>query len=164
MRLANQSRTSALQRPCPPRLTTTGDFVQRGMSRAPDIYGLDPAARQLLQLDTFRNKFVVNEFVQGLSAANIASTALRSGNDALDPKPYIRTFESALTKLQDLRADILREGKDIDAEVKAAEVQFSRRNSQLEDTFREINSTFTGLQNRISEVGKVAITIGNYTR
>ena len=54
----------------------------------------------------------------------------------------------------------MREGKEIDAEVKTAEGQFSRRNSQLEDTFREINSTFTGLQNRISEVGKAAITIG----
>jgi len=130
------------------------------MSRAPDIYGLDPAASQLLQLDTFRNKFIVNEFVQGLSAANIASTALRSGNDALDPKPYIRTFELALSKLQDLRADVVTEGKDIDRDVKAAEVQFSRRNSQLEDTFRDINTTFSGLQSKISEVGKTAITIG----
>ena len=129
-------------------------------SRAPDIYDLDPAARQLLQLETFRNKFVVNEFVQGLSAANIASTALQSSSDALDPKPYIRTFENALTRLQDLRDQVVREGKDIDKDVKVAETQFTRRNSQLEDTFRNINSTFTGLQNRISEVGKTAITIG----
>jgi len=128
-------------------------------SRAPDIYALDPAARQLLQLETFRNKFVVNEFVQGLSAANIAYTA-RQSSGALDPKPYIRTFEQALTRLQDLREQIIQEGKDIDKDVKTAETQFVRRNSQLEDTFRDINTTFTGLQNRISEVGKTAITIG----
>jgi len=128
-------------------------------SRAPDIYALDPAARQLLQLETFRNKFVVNEFVQGLSAANIAFTA-RQSSGALDPKPYIRTFESALTRLQDLREQVVKEGKDIDQDVKVAETQFGQRNSQLESTFREINSTFTGLQNRISEVGKTAITIG----
>jgi len=131
-------------------------------SRAPDIYALDPAARQLLQLETFRNKFVVNEFVQGLSAANIAYTA-RQSSGALDPKPYIRTFEQALTRLQDLREQIIQEGKDIDKDVNAAETQFVRRNSQLEETFRDINSTFTGLQNRISEVGKTAITIGTYT-
>jgi len=131
-------------------------------SRAPDIYALDPAAGQLLQLETFRNKFVVNEFVQGLSAANIASTA-RQSNEALDPKPYIRTFENALRRLEDLRKQVVNEGKDIDKEVKLAEVQFTRNNSQLEDTFRDINSTFTGLQNRISEVGKTAITIGKFT-
>ena len=131
-------------------------------SRAPDIYALDPAARQLLQLETFRNKFVVNEFVQGLSAANIAYTA-RQSSGALDPKPYIRTFEQALTRLQDLREKITQEGKDIDKDVKAAESQFVRRNTQLEETFRDINSTFTGLQNRISEVGKTAITIGTYS-
>ena len=131
-------------------------------SRAPDIYALDPAARQLLQLEAFRNKFVVNEFVQGLSAANIAYTA-RQSSGALDPKPYIRTFEQALTRLQDLREEIIKEGKDIDKDVNAAETQFVRRNGQLEETFRDINSTFTGLQNRISEVGKTAITIGTST-
>jgi exocyst complex component 5 len=128
-------------------------------TRAPDIYALDPAARELLQLDTFRTTFVVNEFIQGLSAANIASTA-RESNNALDPKPYIRTFESALTRLQDLRDQAIKEGKEIDKDVKVSETQFSRKNSQLEETFRDINTTFTGLQNRISQVGKTAITIG----
>lgn len=130
-------------------------------SRAPDIYALDPAARQLLQLETFQNKFVVNEFVQGLSAANIAVTA-RQSSGALDPKPYIRTFESALTRLQDLREQVVNEGKGIDKNLKAAETQFSRKNSQLEEAFREINSTFTSLQNRISEIGRTAITIGEF--
>jgi len=128
-------------------------------SRAPDIYALDPAARELLQLETFRNKFVVNEFVQGLSAANIAFTA-RQSSGALDPKPYIRTFESALTRLQDLREEIIQEGKEIDKNVKYAENQFVQKNRQLEDTFRDINSTFTSLQSKISEVGKTAVTIG----
>lgn len=130
-------------------------------SRAPDIYALDPAARQLLQLETFQNKFVVNEFVQGLSAANIATTA-RQSNEALDPRPYIRTFESALARLQEIKEQVVDEGKEIDKEIKVAESQFIRKNGQLEDTFRDINSTFTGLQNRISEVGKTAITIGKY--
>jgi exocyst complex component 5 len=131
-------------------------------SRAPDIYALDPAARQLLQLETFRNKFVVNEFVQGLSAANIAFTA-RQSSGALDPKPYIRTFESALTRLQDLREEVLQETKDVDKNVKVAENEFMQKNRQLEETFRDINSTFTSLQSRISEVGKTAITIGRVT-
>ena len=131
-------------------------------SRAPDIYDLDPAARDLLQLDTFRNRFVVNEFVQGLSAANIASTA-RQSRDALDPKPYIRTFESALTRLQALKDQVVDERKDVEKDVKQAEAQFARKNGQLEDTFRDINSTFTGLQTRISEVGKTAITIGIFS-
>ena len=130
-------------------------------SRAPDIYALDPAARELLQLETFRNKFVVNEFVQGLSAANIAFTA-RQSSGALDPKPYIRTFEAALTRLQDLREEIIQEEKDIDKNVKYAENQFAQKNRQLEETFRDINSTFTSLQSRISEVGKTAITIGTW--
>src|SRR6202012_102853 len=106
----------------------------------------------------FRNKFVVNEFVQGLSAANIAHTA-RQSSGALDPKPYIRTFESALTRLEDLREEVLQETKDVDKNVKFAENQFVQKNRQLEETFREINSTFTSLQSRISEVGKTAITI-----
>ena len=127
-------------------------------NRAPDIYDLDPAARQLLQIDTFRSKFVVNEFVQGLSAANIASTA--RSKDALDPKPYIRTFESALTRLHDLRSKVTNESKELEKDVQTAESQFTRRNVQLEATFRDINSTFLGLQNRISEVGRTAITIG----
>jgi exocyst complex component 5 len=130
-------------------------------SRSPDIYALDPAARQLLQLETFQNKFVVNEFVQGLSAANIAVTA-RQSSGALDPKPYIRTFESALTRLQDIREQVVNEGKGIDKNLKAAEAQFARKNNQLDDAFKDINSTFTSLQSRISEVGKTAITIGEF--
>ena len=126
--------------------------------RAPDIYDLDPAARQLLQLDTFRSKLVVNEFVQGLSAANIASAA--RSKDAFDPKPYIRTFESALTRLQSLRDKVLSESKDLERDVQDAESEFSRQNVELEGTFRNVNSAFLGLQGRISEVGRTAITIG----
>ena len=126
---------------------------------APDIYALDPAARQLLQLDTFRNKFVVNEFIQGLAAANIASSAKESGN-ALDPRPYIRTFEAALTRLQDLRDQAANEGKELETELKSAESQFSQKSNELEYTFKNVSETFTGLQNRISQIGKTAITIG----
>jgi uncharacterized protein YjbI with pentapeptide repeats len=131
-------------------------------SRAPDIYALDPAACQLLQLETFRNKFVVNEFVQGLSVANIAITA-RQSSGALDPKPYICTFESALTQLQDLREEVLQETKNVDKNVNFAETQFAQRSQQLEETLQDINSAFTSLQSRISDVGKTAITIGRVT-
>jgi exocyst complex component 5 len=81
----------------------------------------------------------------------------------LTPKPYIRTFESALTRLEDLREQVLQETKDVDKNVKFAENQFVQKNRQLEETSREINSTFTSLQSRISEVGKTAITIGTVT-
>jgi len=81
----------------------------------------------------------------------------------LDPKPYIRTFESALTRLQELRSKVVNESTESEKDVQSAESQFTRTNTQLEATFRDINSTFVGLQNRISEVSKTAITIGNAT-
>jgi exocyst complex component 5 len=127
---------------------------------APDIYDLDPAARKLLHLDTFRSKFDVNDFVQGLSAANIASTARNSSDDALDPKPYIRTFEAALSRLRDLRVTVDNDTKGMEKDVHDAETQFSRRNAQLEAAFRDVNTSFSGLQNRISDVGKTVTTIG----
>jgi exocyst complex component 5 len=130
-------------------------------SSAPNIYDLDPAARQLLQVDTFRSKFVVNEFVQQLNASNIASsTSRKSLSEALDPKPYIRTFEAALSRLHDLRMTVDHQSKEMEQTVSEAEAQFSRRNTRLGGTFRDINSTFTDLQNRISEVGKTVVTVG----
>lgn len=54
---------------------------------------------------------------------------------ALDPKPFIRTFESAVDRLIALRKDVQAKSEQMEKNVKVAEREYSKKMSDLNKGF-----------------------------
>jgi exonuclease VII small subunit len=96
----------------------------------------------------------VKDFIEDLSNAAIP-TARRSGTLAnqhtFDPKPLIRTFEHALTRLNNLSEDLEEKENELSGAVRRAEAQHNqnveslgRRLEQAIDRFQKLDSTLNG--------------------
>ncbi|KAK4190541.1 exocyst complex component Sec10-like protein [Podospora australis] len=76
-------------------------------------------------LDDFSNKdFIVRDFVDSLAEVAIPASR-RSGpaNQAFEPKPLIRTFESALDQLSALSEELQEKESELLSQVRRAEIQ-----------------------------------------
>ena len=110
-------------------------------------------------LDTFSHKdFIVKDFIESLSSA--ATPTRRStqtdrsstvSSQAFDPKPLIRTFEHALSRLKTLSEDLETRENELAGSVRRAEVQhntnISSREKELEraiDSFHRLERTLDG--------------------
>ncbi|KAM9893181.1 hypothetical protein OXX79_009513, partial [Metschnikowia pulcherrima] len=58
------------------------------------IYDLEDDVRRLINIDNFLDGLTPNDFVEELSKDHILKGAEVNSLEYLDPKPYIRTFES----------------------------------------------------------------------
>lgn len=104
-------------------------------------------------LDTFSNKdFIVKDFIESLSdAAGPARRSAQSGNatvpttsnQAFDPKPLIRTFEHALSRLKGLSEDLEVRENELNGSVRRAEVQ---HNSNIKSREQELERTIDSFQ------------------
>lgn len=102
---------------------------------------------QVFTLDTFSSKdFIVKDFIESLSesvqparrsAPPIGPTNTGQGSQAFDPKPLIRTFEHALSRLQTLSEDLSVKENELSGSVRRAEVQ---HNSNIKSRERELES------------------------
>ena len=88
--------------------------------------------QQIFSLDTFSSKdFIVKDFVEALSdSATPARRSLGAPGappnaqaQAFDPKPLIRTFEHALTRLKTLSEDLEERENELSGSVRRAEGQ-----------------------------------------
>lgn len=109
-------------------------------------------------LDTFSSKdFIVKDFIESLSdsaiparrSAQSANTAQSS--QAFDPKPLIRTFEHALSRLKTLSDDLGERENELSGSVRRAEGQHNAniksREQELErsvDSFHQLERTLDG--------------------
>ena len=128
-------------------------------SRAPTIQS--SRNTPVFTLDTFSSKdFIVKDFVESLSdsanparrsapTANAASTPQSS--QAFDPKPLIRTFEHALSRLKTLSEDLEVRENELSGSVRRAEGQHNSniksRERELErsiDSFHRLERTLDG--------------------
>nr|POF12964.1 exocyst complex component sec10 [Quercus suber] len=125
--------------------------LQSNPSRAGAVY----------TLDTFSNKdFIVKDFIESLSdtsgpsrksaQSGTTSTSATSGQ-TFDPKPLIRTFEHALSRLKGLSEDLEVRENELNASVRRAEVQhntnITSREKDLEraiDNFQRLERTLDG--------------------
>ena len=114
--------------------------------------------QQVYTLDTFSSKdFIVKDFVESLSEAAVPTR--RSGqqgnaqqqSQAFDPKPLIRTFEHALSRLKTLSEDLELRENELSASVRRAESQHNTniksREQELEraiDSFHRLERTLDG--------------------
>lgn len=134
------------------------------------LYELDPKWQRLLTLDNFLGGLTVNEFVESLSNDH----ALRlpsSGSDLfgnnnkldtsstnwekLDPKPFIRTFESTLKELKSLNDNATSKKKKFEDEVARQELIHSENILDLSRGVNKINVQFNDLDNKLTNVNQI---------
>ena len=120
------------------------------------IYDLDEHILELLNLDNFLGGLSVNDFVEELSKDHILKGAEVNKLEYLDPKPYIRTFESTLRELKRLEDKALARSKEAENEVDDYELKYGKDVLQLSQNVENITQEFQDLDLEISEVfGKV---------
>ncbi|KAI9731875.1 MAG: Exocyst complex component 5 [Cirrosporium novae-zelandiae] len=121
-------------------------------------------------LDDFSNRdFIVKDFIETLSE-NATAPRRHSvpGPQAFDPKPLIRTFEAALSKLRDLSGDLELRENELSAAVRRAEAQhqsnaeiLGQKLNQTIDSFQKLDVTLNGSTTDGYEAGgNAAVKIG----
>ncbi|CAN6648229.1 exocyst complex component Sec10p [Trichomonascus vanleenenianus] len=114
------------------------------------LYGLDESIRELLQLEYFEKDFSSTEFIENLSENHEGTGAL---SEALDPKPYIRTFEAALGELKRLQDIASKNEASASSEAERAELEHSRNVVGLGDSVEHTMSEFGVLDGLIGDIG-----------
>lgn len=110
--------------------------------------------RSLLQLDNFLDGRTTTEFVEELSKDHIRKGAEVNNLEYLDPKPYIRTFESTLRHLKQLSEEAQRQKVAAQKEVEDYELNHSKNVLQLSSQVQSIVSEFDQLDREISSISK----------
>ncbi|KAJ5901371.1 hypothetical protein N7504_007365 [Penicillium tannophilum] len=99
--------------------------------------------------------FIVKEFIEALSDTAISARRSTLGttpaNQPFDPKPLIRTFESAQRRLGELSGDLEIRENELSAAVRRAEAQHSqnltslgRKLRQAIDSFQQLDTSLNG--------------------
>ncbi|CBX95583.1 similar to exocyst complex component sec10 [Plenodomus lingam JN3] len=123
-------------------------------------------------LEKFSSKdFIVKDFIEDLSDAAVPASrrsGATTGQVTFDPKPLIRTFEHALTRLTYLSEDLEEKENELSGAVRRAETQHNqnveslgRRLEQSMDRFQKLDSSLNGNDDGGSDAGgNVAMRIG----
>ncbi|GEQ70090.1 hypothetical protein JCM33374_g3766 [Metschnikowia sp. JCM 33374] len=116
------------------------------------IYDLEEDVRKLLNIDNFLDGLTPNDFVEELSKDHILKGAEVNSLEYLDPKPYIRTFESTLRHIKQL-AEEARESHEIAAkQVEDYELSHSKNVLKLSSEVEQIVAQFGNLDIEISSI------------
>ncbi|KAI8368784.1 exocyst complex component Sec10-like protein [Blakeslea trispora] len=129
------------------------------------FYELSSDIKSLLTIETFRENVSTNEFIERISESIIDRIKDDQGQGetlamALDPKPFIRTFESVLEELQQLRTRVQEQCNELENSTQTAELEYKQNISDLHGAFDDVYRSYDSLESRIGEVGKTAIRIG----
>ncbi|EDO16865.1 hypothetical protein Kpol_1024p18 [Vanderwaltozyma polyspora DSM 70294] len=132
------------------------------------LYELDPKWRNLLSVNNFLGGLTVNEFVEELSKDQTLKGAEESSLSShsediwkkLDPKPYIRTFESTLKELNSLKNDSLGKESVLYSEVNIQELNHSKNTIHLFNKLKSTISKYDDLDNKLSNVIQVLSPLG----
>jgi len=105
--------------------------------------------------------FIVKDFIEGLTDSSIpANRRSGLGNNAFDPKPYIRTFEAALDRLKELDETLCEKESELKEGVRRAEIDHTRTLDRLGEKFNSTLAEFHRLDSSITDGGGVAVRIG----
>lgn len=108
----------------------------------------------IFTLDTFSNRdFIVKDFIEELSDSAVPPNR-RSGpsqSNAFDPKPLIRSFEHALSRMGDISGELELRENELSGAVRRAEAQHTsnvrnlgRKLEQTVDNFDRLDSSLNG--------------------
>jgi len=105
-------------------------------------------------LDTFSSQdFIVKDFVENLSESAIPvsrRSAPTTAQAAFDPKPLIRTFEAALSRLGSLSEDLTERETDLSAFVRRAEAQHNQNVASLSNKLEHAIEQFNDLDQSLN--------------
>lgn len=118
-------------------------------------------------LETFSNRdFIVKDFIEALYESAIPSNR-RSGSvnqAAFDPKPLIRTFEHALSRISDLSGELEHRESELSGAVRRAEAQHKSNVQRLGvnldstiDAFNQLDSSLNGDSSQDAGIAVVKI-------
>lgn len=131
------------------------------------IYELDTKWKEILDAKDFLGGLTVNEFVSELSKDEIQKQNLLSNGSfsgvsqlELDPKPFIRTFESVLKELKKLQKDMHSKSSQLSKQVSQIEVIHAKKTLRLNEELKEIVDDFDGLDHKLSNVTQVVSPLG----
>ena len=110
------------------------DNIQQTKSNskaAMNLYELDDRTRQILHLSNFLEDLSASDFIEEISKQHEISLNESKTNDnnleQLDPKPFIRTFESVLSELKSLKKKNIEEMNNLENEVMDYEIYHSTK-------------------------------------
>ncbi|KAI4182527.1 MAG: hypothetical protein LQ346_006563 [Caloplaca aetnensis] len=123
------------------------------ITQQPSVYSGRSVFHQAptFSLETFSNRdFDVKDFVESLSE-NAVPPNRRSGPasqaNAFDPKPFIRTFEHALNRMQELSGELEHRENELSAAVRRAESQHISTLQASDRKLEQIKQNVNGLDN-----------------
>lgn len=96
---------------------------------ATSLFDLPKTVTELLTRDTLEDLDLFN-FIESLYEDE--TRFMRGSGADFDPKPYIRTFEAALDKLEEMKRSYERQERDLSRDVVVAEQRHSTNVSQLQ--------------------------------
>lgn len=118
----------------------------------------DAVVAELCTLETFQNEFNTNDFIAQLTSKLVQRSKADPG--PFNPRPFIRTFESALDQLVQIQGQVNAQTQQLSSSVHVAESAYTKKLDELSKNFVSVGNSFTSLEDRISEVGRTAIRIG----
>ncbi|KAN0063111.1 Exocyst complex component 5 [Thecaphora frezii] len=118
----------------------------------------DSTVNELCTLETFQNSFNTNDFIAQLSTKLVQRSKADPG--PFNPRPFIRTFEAALEQLTQIRTQVTAQTQVLSSSVHVAESAYTKKLDELSKNFVAVGNSFSSLEDRISEVGRTAIRIG----
>ncbi|CAN3357028.1 exocyst complex component Sec10p [Diutina catenulata] len=124
------------------------------------IYDLDEDIRKLLNLDNYLNGMSVPEFVEELSKDHFNKGQEVNKLEYLDPKPYIRTFESTLRELKQLQSRADEHCENAERETENSELRHSENVVQLSGRIDAANADFDDVDAQISQVSSTLNPVG----
>ena len=138
--------------------------IPQGSQPARPIFPQVPA----FTLEDFSSRdFIVKDFIEDLSDNAIPPNrrSVPSSQAAFDPKPLIRSFEHALSRMSELSGDLEQRENELSAAVRRAEAHHTsniqtlgRKLDQTIDSFRQLDNSLNGDDN--DDGGYTVVKIG----
>ncbi len=107
-------------------------------------------------LENFSNRdFIVKDFIESLSdSAQPSIRRSQPANSPFDPKPFIRTFEQAQRRLNDLSGDLELRENELSAAVRRAEAQHASNTETLGEKLNSTINSFNKLDTSLKSSSK----------
>ncbi|CDK24588.1 unnamed protein product [Kuraishia capsulata CBS 1993] len=123
-------------------------------------FKVDDSTRRLLTLDNFLDGLTIGEFVEELSKNHSLQDDEVNSVKYLDPKPYIRTFESALKILNRLSEESIQKKRQAEKEVERYELQHSQNVMAVAADFDKMTTRFATLDDQVTRASSVIVPLG----
>ncbi|KAI5954896.1 SEC10 [Candida jiufengensis] len=124
------------------------------------IYELNSDIKKLLSADNFLNGLSVNDFVEEISKDHILKGAEVNKYAYLDPKPYIRSFESTIRELNQLDIEANKQRIEGEKQVDTYELKHSNNVIKLSESMGNLGHEFSNLDDKISLVSNKVNPLG----